>query len=291
MPATIVWQRINLSKNDEIPKPDLHNINAHTKFGENPLIFTQDIILKGEYGRVAGTIKNGRILPISNSKPDLHKIKAYTKFSENPLTFIQVIVQKRKYRREAEQITVEIGEICPLAIPNQVSTISMNIPSWNLLIWYLLVIVWKMDDQPKTITSCHYYVEVAAVERWLFMEVSLYEPLPNRNQPYMLPAQTKISMCFHAIWSSLNQCRLTKLHGCPYVFRHMWTVKAQISLRIHCLIKAFTVHLQNHLILQHVRTESKGLDDTVHIFKMHFVHVQRHFLAWHSPYIVRSFSV
>ena len=27
-------------------KPDLHNINAHTKFGENPLMFTQVIIWK-----------------------------------------------------------------------------------------------------------------------------------------------------------------------------------------------------------------------------------------------------
>ena len=26
------------------PKPDLHNINAHTKFGENPLIFTRVVI-------------------------------------------------------------------------------------------------------------------------------------------------------------------------------------------------------------------------------------------------------
>ena len=28
------------------PKPDLHNINAHTTFGENPLMFTQVIIRK-----------------------------------------------------------------------------------------------------------------------------------------------------------------------------------------------------------------------------------------------------
>ena len=28
------------------PKPELHNINAHTKFGENPLMFTQVIIRK-----------------------------------------------------------------------------------------------------------------------------------------------------------------------------------------------------------------------------------------------------
>ena len=28
------------------PKPDIHNINAYTKFGENPLMFTQVIIQK-----------------------------------------------------------------------------------------------------------------------------------------------------------------------------------------------------------------------------------------------------
>ena len=38
----------NLTKNLPIsnPKPELHNINAHTKFGENPLMFTQIIIRK-----------------------------------------------------------------------------------------------------------------------------------------------------------------------------------------------------------------------------------------------------
>ena len=39
------WQNLPISN----PKPDLHNINAHTKFGENPLIFTQVIIWKGNY--------------------------------------------------------------------------------------------------------------------------------------------------------------------------------------------------------------------------------------------------
>ena len=35
-------------------EPDLHNINAHTKFGENQLIFTQVIIWKQKYGCVIG---------------------------------------------------------------------------------------------------------------------------------------------------------------------------------------------------------------------------------------------
>ena len=47
-----------LSKVDEMPmsnpKTDLHNINAHIKFGENPLRLTLDIVLKLKYGCVAG---------------------------------------------------------------------------------------------------------------------------------------------------------------------------------------------------------------------------------------------
>ena len=35
-------------------KPDLHNINAHIKFGENPLRFTEVIVLKLKYRCVAG---------------------------------------------------------------------------------------------------------------------------------------------------------------------------------------------------------------------------------------------
>ena len=39
------WQNLPISK----PKPDLQ-INAHTKFSENPLIYTQVIIWKWKYG-------------------------------------------------------------------------------------------------------------------------------------------------------------------------------------------------------------------------------------------------
>ena len=37
-----IWQNLPISN----PKPDLHSINSHTKFGENPLMFTQVIIQK-----------------------------------------------------------------------------------------------------------------------------------------------------------------------------------------------------------------------------------------------------
>ena len=37
-----IWQNLPISNT----KAYLHNINAHTKFGENPLMFTQVIIRK-----------------------------------------------------------------------------------------------------------------------------------------------------------------------------------------------------------------------------------------------------
>ena len=37
-----IWRNLPISN----PKPDIHNINAQTKFGENPLMFTQVIIQK-----------------------------------------------------------------------------------------------------------------------------------------------------------------------------------------------------------------------------------------------------
>ena len=37
-----IWQNLLISN----PKPDIHNINTHAKFGKNPLMFTQVIIRK-----------------------------------------------------------------------------------------------------------------------------------------------------------------------------------------------------------------------------------------------------
>ena len=52
-----IWRNLPISN----PKPDLHNINAHTKFGENPLMFTQVIIRKQKTdGRTEGHMDNQR---------------------------------------------------------------------------------------------------------------------------------------------------------------------------------------------------------------------------------------
>ena len=43
-----IWPNLPISN----PKPDLLNVNAYSKFGENPLLFTQVIVRKQKYGRV-----------------------------------------------------------------------------------------------------------------------------------------------------------------------------------------------------------------------------------------------
>ena len=47
---------VNILRNLPIsnPKPDLLNVDAYSKFDENPLLFTQVIIQKRKYGRVSG---------------------------------------------------------------------------------------------------------------------------------------------------------------------------------------------------------------------------------------------
>ena len=44
-----IWRNLPISN----PNPDLHKINAHTKFDVNPLTFTQVIIRKRKYGCVS----------------------------------------------------------------------------------------------------------------------------------------------------------------------------------------------------------------------------------------------
>ena len=45
-----IWRNLPISN----PKPDLLNVNAYSKFAENPLLPTQVIVRKQKYGRVSG---------------------------------------------------------------------------------------------------------------------------------------------------------------------------------------------------------------------------------------------
>ena len=54
MGVSLADSSINILRNLPIsnPKPDLLNVNAYSKFDENPLLFTQVIIQKRKYGHV-----------------------------------------------------------------------------------------------------------------------------------------------------------------------------------------------------------------------------------------------
>ena len=99
----VSWADNSVKNWQNLPKinlrPDLYNINAHTKLEKNPLMFTKLLseIKKSDVTRANNSVKNCRNLPIKNPKWDLHNISAHTKFGENPLTFTQVIIQKWKY--------------------------------------------------------------------------------------------------------------------------------------------------------------------------------------------------
>ena len=126
--------------------------------------------------RADKSVKIWRNLPISNPNSDVHNTDAHTKFGENPLIITQVIIQKQKYG----QITAsKFDEICPLAIPNEISTISMHIPNLVKIHWCLLKLLsgnkkrmdgrtydWRTDGrtdrhtdlQSETIIPNHYCV-------------------------------------------------------------------------------------------------------------------------------------
>ena len=57
-----IWWNLPISN----PKPDVHNINAHTKFGENPLMLTQLIIRKPN---MDGLMDEQTDTGLSNMKP------------------------------------------------------------------------------------------------------------------------------------------------------------------------------------------------------------------------------
>ena len=108
-------------------------------FCENWLMLTHVIIRETKIWACLGqinSVKLWRNLPISNPKPDLHNISAHTKFGENRLMLTQVIIRETKIWACLGQITPsKLDENCPLAIPNQISTISMHIPSFVKTNW------------------------------------------------------------------------------------------------------------------------------------------------------------
>ena len=119
------------------------------------------------------SVKIWRTLPFSNPKPDLHNINAHTKFGENSLTFTPSYQPETKIWACLGQITPsKFDEICPLAIPNQISTISMHIPSLVKIHWNLLKLSSgnkiRTDKTDGWMDGRTYRTDVDVVRLWLW---------------------------------------------------------------------------------------------------------------------------
>ena len=100
--------------------------------------------------RADNSVKIWRNLSISNPKPDLLNVNAYSKFGENPLLLSSYCPETKIWACFGQITPSNINEICPLAIPNQISTISMYIPSLVKIHWCLLVIIRKRKTDGRT---------------------------------------------------------------------------------------------------------------------------------------------
>ena len=140
--------------------------------------------------RADNSVKNWpKNLPISNPKPDLHNINAHTVWWKSIDVYSSYHLETKIWACLGQITPSKIDEICPLAIPNQISTISMPTPSLVKIHWCLLKLSsgnekWTngrttdgqtdrlTEDQRETIIPCHYCVAGYNKNAWYFTSLS-----------------------------------------------------------------------------------------------------------------------
>ena len=120
-------------------KLDLHNVNAHIKFGVNPLRFTQVIVLKLKTDVLwaDNSSKIYKICPLAIPKQTQYQCTYQVWWKS--IDIYWSYHPEMKIQTCCRQITLsKIDKICQLAIPNQIFIISMHIPSLVKIHRYLL---------------------------------------------------------------------------------------------------------------------------------------------------------
>ena len=85
------WRNLPISN----PKPDLHNINAYTKFGENPLMFTRVIIRKQKTdGRTDSQTTDGRTDGLTDDQRETIKPRHYCVAGYNDTRLCAIMKRK-----------------------------------------------------------------------------------------------------------------------------------------------------------------------------------------------------
>ena len=91
------------------------------------------------------SVKNWRSLPISNPELYLYNNNAHTKFGEIHWYLLNLSSRNENIDVSWADNCQKIEESCPLAIQNQIATISMHTP-FGEIHWYLL----KISSRNKT---------------------------------------------------------------------------------------------------------------------------------------------
>ena len=103
------------------PKPDIYKINAHPKFGENPLVFSK-VSSRNENTDVTqadNSVKKLTKFAFLQSQSRIYNMNAHTKFGEHPLTFTKVIIRKWKYGSVAGRQLCQKWQNLPINEPKQ----------------------------------------------------------------------------------------------------------------------------------------------------------------------------
>ena len=113
------------------PKPDLKNISAHIKFGENSLRFTQVIVLRRKYGCVMGKYlcQSWQNLSIGNPKSDVYNINAHSKLVKFHWDLLKLSSGNENMDVSRVDNSVKNWGSLPISIPNKICTIYKRIPS------------------------------------------------------------------------------------------------------------------------------------------------------------------
>ena len=94
--------------------------------------------------RADDAVKHWQNLPISNPKPDLLNINVLS-LVKIPWHLLKISSGNENMGVSWADNSIKIWWNCPLAIPNQISTISMHIPSLVKIHWFTQVIIQKQN--------------------------------------------------------------------------------------------------------------------------------------------------
>ena len=174
----IVKNRWNLSISN--PKPDLHNINAHIRFGENPFRFTQELLSWNEKdeSRADNSVKNWKNCPLAIP----NKISIISMHISSLLKIhwdlLKLYCPEMKIQMCPRQITLsKINKICLLAILNQSLQCQCTYQFW-----------WKSIDIYSS------YHQETKIWMWANNSVKNWQNLPiNKPKPdlHIINAHTK----------------------------------------------------------------------------------------------------